>query len=38
LEEKALQIKEAEPDIGPAGEEPLRKEDAMAFLAAWAER
>jgi len=38
LEEKAIQIREAEPDIGPAGEEPLRKEDAMAFLSAWAER
>jgi RecB family exonuclease len=38
LEEKALQLREAEPDIGPAGCRKLAGHRAMAFLRAWAER
>ncbi|MFP4482524.1 MAG: PD-(D/E)XK nuclease family protein [Thermovirgaceae bacterium] len=38
LEQKALELREAEPDIGPAGRRKLAGDRAMAFLRAWAER
>jgi RecB family exonuclease len=38
LERKALELAEAEPDIGPAGRRRLAGAGAMAFLRAWAER
>ncbi len=38
LEEKSIQMREAEPDIGPAGCHKLSGDRAMAFLFAWAER
>ena len=38
LKEKAIQIREVEPNLGAAGHVHLQKDNAIAFLSAWAER